>query len=44
MLLKPNDQAPDFKLSDQNGNKVSLSAFRSKKVLLFFYPKAETPS
>ena len=43
MLLKPDDQAPDFELSDQNENTVSLSAFRGKKVLLFFYPKAGTP-
>jgi len=43
MLIKPNDQAPDFDLFDQDNKKVSLSAFRGKKVLLFFYPKAGTP-
>ena len=40
--LKKGDKAPDFRLADQNGNIVSLSEFREKKVLLFFYPKANT--
>jgi peroxiredoxin Q/BCP len=43
MFLKQNDQAPDFDLLDQDNKKVSLSAFRGRKVLLFFYPKAGTP-
>jgi thioredoxin-dependent peroxiredoxin len=43
MNLKPQDKAPDFDLLDQDNKKVSLSAFRGKKVLLFFYPKAGTP-
>jgi len=43
MELKPNDKAPDFKLVDQNGKKVSLADFRGRNVLLFFYPKAGTP-
>jgi len=42
MKLKPMDMAPDFELPDQNGKKVSLSEFRGRKVLLFFYPKAGT--
>ena len=42
MQLKPKDKAPDFKLIDQNGQKVSLSDFRGEKVLLYFYPKAST--
>jgi thioredoxin-dependent peroxiredoxin len=36
-------QAPDFRLRDQNGNTVTLEQFRGKKIILFFYPKAETP-
>ena len=42
MELKPKDKAPDFKLPNQNGEKVSLSDFRGRKVLLYFYPKAGT--
>src|SRR5208337_4420981 len=38
-----NDKAPDFTLSDQNGNQVALKNFRRKTVVLFFYPKADTP-
>lgn len=40
--LKKGDTAPDFELEDQNGNKVGLSGLRGKKVLLYFYPKADT--
>jgi len=42
MKLKPNDKAPDFKLLDQNGKRVGLSDFKGRKVLLYFYPKANT--
>lgn len=42
-MLKINDQAPDFKLKDKDGNTRSLSEFRGKKVVLYFYPKDETP-
>mgnify|MGYP002889472443 FL=1 len=42
-MLKIGDRAPDFTLSDQKGNKVSLSDFKNKKVVLWFYPKASTP-
>ena len=42
MQLKPMEKAPDFKLVDQDGKNVSLSDFRGRKVLLFFYPKAGT--
>ncbi|MCW3079313.1 thioredoxin-dependent thiol peroxidase [Segetibacter sp.] len=36
-------QAPVFEGVDQNGNKVSLSDFKGKKVILYFYPKDDTP-
>jgi len=36
-------KAPDFTLPDENGNPVSLAQFRGKTVVLFFYPKADTP-
>ena len=42
-MLNVGDTAPDFTLLDQDGNSVSLSDFRGKKVLLWFYPKASTP-
>ena len=37
------DTVEDFTLPDQDGNPVSLSSFRGKPVVLFFYPKADTP-
>jgi len=37
------DQAPDFTLPDENGENVSLKAYRGKNVVLYFYPKANTP-
>jgi thioredoxin-dependent peroxiredoxin len=42
MLLKKGDEAPDFALQDQNGGTVRLSDRRGKRVLLYFYPKANT--
>jgi peroxiredoxin Q/BCP len=41
--LKPGDKAPDFSIPNQDGNTVSLSDFKGKKLVLFFYPKASTP-
>jgi thioredoxin-dependent peroxiredoxin len=41
--LSVGDKAPSFSLNDQNGNKVSLSDFKGRKLLLYFYPKADTP-
>ncbi len=35
--------APDFSLPDENGNKVKLSSLRGKRVILYFYPKDDTP-
>jgi peroxiredoxin Q/BCP len=43
VTLQPGDAAPDFALSDQHGNTVSLSALRGQTVVLYFYPKADTP-
>jgi thioredoxin-dependent peroxiredoxin len=42
-VIDPGDQAPDFTLPDQNGEPVTLSSFRGKPVVLYFYPKADTP-
>ena len=41
--LKEGDKAPDFELEDWEGNKTRLSDFRGKKVVLYFYPKDDTP-
>jgi thioredoxin-dependent peroxiredoxin len=41
--LKVGDQAPYFKGVDQNGKTVSLDDFRGKKLILYFYPKDDTP-
>jgi peroxiredoxin Q/BCP len=38
-----NDKAPEFTLPDQNRESVSLKNFRGKTVVLFFFPKADTP-
>jgi peroxiredoxin Q/BCP len=43
MALEPGDKAPDFTLPDQEGNSVSLSELRGQPVVLYFYPKADTP-
>jgi len=42
-MLGINDKAPHVKLEDENGKEVSLRDFRGKTVVLFFYPKANTP-
>ena len=42
-MLKPGDRAPAFTLLDQDGTKVKLSDFKGRKVLIYFYPKADTP-
>ena len=42
-MLAAGIKAPDFTLFDQNGNAVSLSGFLGKKVVLYFYPKDNTP-
>ncbi|MBD2755022.1 thioredoxin-dependent thiol peroxidase [Spirosoma validum] len=43
MSLTIGDPAPNFTSTDQNGNPVKLSDFRGKKVVLYFYPKDDTP-
>ncbi len=42
-MLKEGTKAPDFTLEDKDGNKVSLSDFYGKKLVLYFYPKDNTP-
>jgi thioredoxin-dependent peroxiredoxin len=41
--LSPGDQAPDFTLSDDRGEQVTLSELRGRKVIVYFYPAAMTP-
>ncbi len=41
--LKIGDKAPEFSGIDQSGNKISLKDFKGKKVILYFYPKDNTP-
>src|SRR3954465_12473018 len=41
--LNPGDKAPAFTLADDMGNKVKLSDYRGKKVIVYFYPAAMTP-
>ena len=41
--VKEGDNAPDFNLTDADGNQVRLSDFRGRKVVLYFYPKDDTP-
>ena len=43
MMLKEGDIAPDFSTRDEQGNEVKLSDFRGQKVVLYFYPKDDTP-
>ena len=42
-MLEMNTNAPDFTLTDKDGRQVSLSDFRGRKVVLYFYPKDNTP-
>src|SRR3990167_7460164 len=43
ITLKEGDDAPDFELEDHEGKKARLSDFKGKKVVLYFYPKDDTP-
>ena len=42
--LKVGDKAPNFSAKDEQGNTVSLSDYKGKKLVVFFYPKANTPT
>lgn len=42
-VLKQGDNAPDFHLPAEDGSELSLSGFRGRSVVLFFFPKALTP-
>ncbi len=42
-MLSEGDSAPDFELLDQSGDPVRLSDYRGQRVVLYFYPKADTP-
>ena len=42
-MLNVNEKAPNFTLKDQNGETISLSDFKGKRVVLYFYPKDNTP-
>jgi peroxiredoxin Q/BCP len=43
MNIKVNDKAPAFTLQDENGKEVSLNSLKGKVVVLYFYPRADTP-
>jgi thioredoxin-dependent peroxiredoxin len=42
-VIEPGDSSPDFALPDQDGRTVKLADFRGQNVVLYFYPKADTP-
>jgi peroxiredoxin Q/BCP len=42
-MIEPGEKAPDFTLPDQDGREVRLSDFRGQPVVVYFYPKADTP-
>jgi thioredoxin-dependent peroxiredoxin len=42
-MLEPGQQAPDFTLFDQDGEKVALAGLRGQTIVLYFYPRADTP-
>ena len=42
-MLKEGDKAPSFSLPDETGREVSLTGLRGRKVILYFYPKDDTP-
>ncbi len=41
--MQVNDKAPDFTLQDEDGKPVSLANFKGRHVVLYFFPKADTP-
>ena len=42
-VLNEGDKAPGFTAKDQNGNEVSLADYKGKNIILYFYPKDDTP-
>lgn len=42
-MLQVGDRAPDFEVKDQNGKTQRLKDYAGKRVVLWFYPKADTP-
>lgn len=44
VTIKAGDKAPDFETTDESGKHVKLSDYRGKKVVLYFYPKDDTPT
>ena len=42
-MLQPGADAPEFSVNDHNGNTIQLKDYRGKKIVLWFYPKADTP-
>lgn len=42
-MVKTGERAPDFKLKNHRGGETSLAGLRGKRVVLWFYPKADTP-
>src|SRR5690606_35308350 len=42
--LKKGDKAPNFSQQDEQGNTISLNDYKGKKLVVFFYPKASTPT
>jgi thioredoxin-dependent peroxiredoxin len=42
-VIEQGDEAPDFELPDQDGRPLKLSDFRGQRVVVYFYPKADTP-
>jgi thioredoxin-dependent peroxiredoxin len=42
-MIHVNDKAPEFSLPDENGKEISLKSLRGKVVVLYFYPRADTP-
>ena len=43
MLLKEGDKAPVFTLPSESGTEISLNDYKNKKIVLWFFPKANTP-
>ena len=44
VTIKAGDKAPDFETTDENGKRIKLSDYKGKKVVLYFYPKDDTPA